>query len=102
MKKLIRWDIYEISTHGTSIHGVMFRGRIRKLSIEHKKNVILENSSDIDNVVRFAITEGEDITFIEKYVNTITPDAHIKKALSSIVNPVLSKLKVNNEERYTL
>ncbi len=59
------WDIYEITTENTPIHGVMFRGRIRKYAIENEIELLTENANDIENAV-------------------------------------LSKLKVNKEERYSI
>lgn len=101
-KELIKWDIYEIKTETTQINGVMFRGKIRKLCLENDRNVLVENTEDIENSVRFAIPTGEDSIEIEKYVLTVAPDAIIDKVMESIPNPILSKLKVNQEDRYTL
>lgn len=101
-KELIKWDIYEIKTETTQINGVMLRGRIRKLCLESDRNVLVENTEDIENSVRFAVPTGEDSSEIEKYILSVAPDANIDQVMASISNPVLSKLKVNQEERYTL
>ena len=101
-EKLIKWDIYEIRTETTLINGVMLRGRIRKLCLDNDRNVLVENTEDIENSVRFAIPTGEDSIEIEKYVLSVAPDANIKQVMEAVPNPVLSKLKVNSEERYTL
>jgi len=101
-EKLIKWDIYEIRTETTLINGVMLRGRIRKLCLENGVNVLVENTEDIENSVRFAVPIREDSTKIEEYVLSVAPDANIKQVMEAVVNPVLSKLKVNQEDRYIL
>lgn len=100
-KEIIKWDIYEIQTNH-QITGVMFRGRIRKLCLENNRNVLVENNQEKENSVRFAIPTGEDPTLINEYLKKIIPEVSIQLVAPSIPNPVLSKLKVNNEERYTL
>jgi len=102
IEKLIKWDIYEIKTETTPINGVMLRGRIRKFCLENSRNALVENTEDIENSVRFAIPTGEDSIEIEKYVLSVAPDANIEQVMKAIPNPVLSKLKVNLEDRYTL
>lgn len=100
MLKVIKWDIYEISSK-EHITGVMLRGRIRKLCLENKRNVLVENAEDIERV-RFAVPSKESITIIQKYLAKIIPDIKIKKIKNKIPNPVLSKLKVNIDSRYKL
>jgi hypothetical protein len=100
--KSIKWDIYEIKTKLTPITGVMFRGRVRKFYVEKDRNILVENAMDIEKVVRFAIPSGEDPSDINKYVNKIAPDATIELIRRDIPNPLLSKLKVNIGDRYTL
>ena len=100
--ELLKWDIYEIQTKETPITGVMFRGRIRKFCLEKNKNVLAENTQDIAKSVRFAILSGEDVSEIKDYIKTIIPDISIELVLENIPNPILSKLKVNIEDRYTL
>jgi len=99
---LIYWDIYEIQTKETPIHGVMLRGRIRKLCLEKNRNVLVENTQDKENVVRFAIPSKENPSFITNYLCNIFPDVFVNKVEENIPNPVLSKLKVNITKRYTL
>jgi len=101
-KELIYWDIYEIKTESSPINGVMLRGRIRKFCLENNQNVLAENTQDIKNSVRFAIPTKEDATKINNYINQILQDATIILIKENIPNPILSKLKVNLEERYTL
>lgn len=102
MKDLILWNVYEIKTESTPINGVMLRGRIRKLALENNQNILTENTSDIDSSVRFAVISDESADFIIKYLKSIIDDVSIKLILENIKNPVLSKLKVNKEDRYTL
>lgn len=100
-------DIYEITPDNTIIHWVMFRGTIRKLCLQNDIAVLLENASDKENTVRFALLSNlenfkQSLDIINKYIYTKIPDANIKQVLSQVPNPVLSKLQVNQEERYTL
>ncbi len=66
--KIIKWDIYEITTESTPITGKMLRGRIRKFCLENNRNVLAENSKDVEDAVRFAIPEGEDSAMIINYL----------------------------------
>ena len=97
---LIAWNIFEISNEQNSLHNVMLRGRVRKFAIENSINCILENATDAENVVRFAIPNEEDAGKIKNYVQQILPQASIKLVLESTLNPVVSKLKVNDITRY--
>src|SRR3989344_464268 len=101
-EKLIDWDVYEITTKSSPLTKIMLRGRIRKLCLENNKNVLVENSGDSENAVRFAVTSGGDISLINSYLEKILPDVKIEKIKSNVKNPVLSKMKVNLEERYFL
>jgi hypothetical protein len=80
----------------------MLRGRIRKLGIENNFNVLAENTEDIENGVRFAVTEEAHAGAIVEYLKTIINDVKVELKLRAIPNPVISKLKVNDETRYTL
>tara|TARA_Y100000310_G_scaffold332391_2_gene407883 strand:+ start:1216 stop:1527 length:312 start_codon:yes stop_codon:yes gene_type:complete len=101
-REIIGWDIYEITTESTPINGVMLRGRIRKLCLESNRNVLVENTEDIESSVRFAIPTSEDPSQIKEYLHRILPDGSINLVKENVLNPVLSKLKVNLEDRYTL
>ena len=101
-KNLLLWDIYEISTNGQQINGVMLRGRIRKFAIENSFNVLSENTSDIQNGVRFAVLNSKDAEQVTEYVKTIIEGVTITLIRNSVPNPVLSKLQVNLEDRYKL
>lgn len=102
MNALNLYTIYEIYSSTQPLHGVMFRGRIRKLCIENNINVLVENAQDKDNVVRFAVLDPSQATCITEYVASIVPDAEINICLENIPNPILSKLKNNDEGRYVL
>jgi len=55
-KEIIKWDIYEIRTDSTPINKVMFRGRIRKFGLENKRNILAENTQDIEkSVLKYVI-----------------------------------------------
>ncbi|MAG02316.1 hypothetical protein CMI42_03185 [Candidatus Pacearchaeota archaeon] len=101
-RELINWDIYEIRTKSTSINGVMLRGRIRKFCLESNRNVLAENTEDIENSVRFAIPTGEGPEDLKGYLHKIIPDVSIELVKANIPNPILSKLKVNIGDRYEL
>jgi len=100
MDELLQWDVYEIQSE-KKITFMMFRGRIRKFGLENEMNILTENAHDKENTVRFAILESEDVGKISSFIQNIFP-SKIVKVLDSVPNPVLSKLKVNKEERYTI
>ena len=102
MNKLLKWNIYEITPKDLPITGVMFRGRIRNFCLEKGINVLVENTTDIEDSVRFAVLDSSVVPAIKDYIHTIVNDAQIKLVMEQVPNPVLSKLKVNKEERYTL
>jgi hypothetical protein len=99
--EILKWNIYQITTETTEIHGVMLRGRIRKLGLERGFNVLCENATDAENCVRVAVLRSEDANLIVGYLKHI-PDVTVGLALENVENPVLSKLKVNKDERYVL
>ncbi len=98
---LIYWDMYEIQST-QEIHGVKLRGRIRKYSIQIDKTLIVENATDSPNTVRFVVKHGDDITQITTFLKEILEDVTVRKVLEKVQNPILSKLKVNDEQRYKL
>lgn len=57
---LLSWSVYQITTETTEIHGVMLRGRIRKLGLEQGFNVLCENATDKEKCVRFAVLRSGD------------------------------------------
>lgn len=99
---MINWNIYEISSPTQTLHGVKFRGRIRKFAISQNINVITENASDKNNVVRFAIEESQTAAPFIEFINTIIPDCQVALIASQVNNPVLSKLKINIADRYEI
>ncbi len=102
MINVLNWDIYEISATSSNLEGIMLRGRIRKFALINNLNLLTENASDDPGKVRFAVVEGTDASLIISKVKEMISDAEIKLLQKGIPNPVLSKLKVNLEDRYTL
>ena len=100
--QLLEWNIYEITTEKTLIKGVMFRGRLRKLGLINGVVVLAENATDKDNCVRFALLDEANLHLFEEYILNVVPDSKIENVLKKIKNPVLSKMKVNIEDRYDL
>jgi hypothetical protein len=101
-QQLLLWDVYEISSDNSSLNGVMLRGRIRKLGVEKGFNVLAENTEDIANGVRFAVLNNQDKETVVEYLRKVIDDVKISTVLEKCSNPVLSKLKVNIESRYSL
>ncbi len=98
--QLLTWDIYEIQSDAP-IHGVMLRGRLRKLALDRHTSFLCENASDADNTVRFAVLRSQDVTFVLEYLHSIL-SATVTLMQEDVPNPVLSKLKVNIASRYEL
>ena len=102
MQEILNWDVYEITSKKSSIQGVMLRGCIRKFSLKQNIALLTENASDLDNAVRFAILNKENSDEVISFIKSIVPDSKIILIQENLPNPVLSKMKVNKEERYTL
>ena len=100
LSQLIDWDVYEISTNTEPMRGMKIRGRIRKFAIEQKRNLLVENTEDNENGVRFAVPTGEEVKSVISYIKEIVPSSKVKQVLKKTPNPVLSKIKVNHFERY--
>jgi len=98
----MEWDIYEVSSKDSPLQQVMFRGRVRKFCLVNGINVLTENSSDDDNRVRFAVLSGENVSLIIEFINKIIPHTKVEKVMAKVKNPVLSKLKINLDERYSI
>jgi len=96
--ELLCWDIYEIRS-STPLQGMMLRGRLRKFANQKQINFLTENDED-GQIVRFALIAHDDATVMNEYVRSLVPDAKIEKVGDAIPNPVLSKLKVNLDDRY--
>lgn len=99
---ILTWDIYEIRCDCATLHGVKLRGRIRKFAIENDLSCLVENASDEENVVRFALLTDTDSMPISDFVKTLVPEAAISESLKAVPNPVLSKIKVNDPTRYEI
>ncbi len=97
---LLSWDFYEIRSKTVPLHGIKLRGSIRKFTIENEITCLMENASDEDNVVRFALLSFTDSKKIKDFIQNLVPEATIEESLKNVPNPVLSKLKVNDETRY--
>ncbi|MCR4311826.1 MAG: hypothetical protein NUV56_00940, partial [Candidatus Uhrbacteria bacterium] len=59
-----------------------------------------ENASDEENCVRFAVLAGEDVMHLVEFIQTKIATGKVAVVLQSVANPVLSKLKVNDDSRY--
>lgn len=99
---LIFWDFYEIRSSGATLHGIKLRGRIRKFTIENEISCLMENASDEENVVRFALPTNSNPKPVIDFVEGLMPEAEITESLKNIPNPVLSKIKVNDPTRYDI
>ena len=96
------WDIYELTSSSSRLTGVMLRGRIRKFCLKQKRNVLVENASNKENCVRFAVCEGEEVKSIISYLQHIILDLTVTLVKVSVPNPILSNIKVNLSERYSV
>ncbi len=95
-----KWDIYNVTTDKTIIHGVKLRGRLRRFAIENGIELLTENATDTENTVRFAIEHGAKPDKFNSFLQDIISDSKVTLAVGAVSNPVLSKLKVNLIERY--
>ncbi|MCE9541851.1 hypothetical protein K8R03_04845 [Candidatus Kaiserbacteria bacterium] len=99
---VLLWDFYEIRSTGAALHGVKLRGRLRKFTIENDISCLMENASDEENVVRFAVPAESDAREVIRFVRTLISDVSVTESLKDVPNPVLSKLNVNNMDRYEI
>lgn len=97
---ILSWDLYEIKSKQVTLHGIKLRGKIRKFAIDNAIICLVENASDEDNVVRFALIENSDPKQISDFIYSLVPEAIVSASIKNIPNPVLSKLKVNDVTRY--
>ena len=97
---MITWDIYEIHSEAESLHGVKLRGRIRKYSIDNDIACLVENAADVTNTVRFAVLSDCKIEELAEFITSVAPSAIITESLREVPNPVLSKLTINDLDRY--
>ncbi len=83
----------------------MLRGRIRKFGLENDIDVLAENAEDEENAVRIALlTKSAPSLLIEitGFLTRIIPDIEVVYSMSGVRNPILSKLKCNDESRYKI
>jgi hypothetical protein len=62
----------------------------------------MENASDEENVVRFALLSESNPRPVSDFIKSLVPDAVITESLRNIPNPVLSKLGINDLSRYEI
>ncbi len=101
----MKWNVYTLSSATQNLNGVMLRGRIRKFGIIEGIDILAENTEDIKNGVRIALLSDvaeKHLSTITFFLKTIIPDIVITIDLINIKNPILSKLKCNNESRYVI
>ena len=98
--ELLFWDIYEIQSP-SSLQGVMLRGRLRKFANQQSINLLTENEENGPSV-RFALLAESDPMIIATFITSLVPDARVERVSKKISNPVISKLQVNVDERYTV
>jgi len=101
---MLYWDIYQVNSESQNLIGVKFRGTVRKLAIENGIILLAENAQDEENTVRFALIENtyeqELLEKITAFIRTIISDGEVKQVLNNVPNPILSKLKNNDLNRY--
>lgn len=99
--QLLHRDIYQITSKNHPIQWVKVRGRVRAFANQIAQNLLIENDEADKNIVRFAILTTDDAAPVQDYIRSIIPDAEITKLDTAIPNPVLSKIKINDDSRYT-
>lgn len=99
---LLLRNVYNVKSTQEPITWVKFRWRVRKYWILVEQNVLVENSENGEEEVRFAIQSGEDPQKIVDFIRSMIPNVEIELVLENIPNPVLSKFKVNDESRYDI
>lgn len=101
----MNWNIYTLKSSKQNLNGVMLRGRIRKFGIKNNIVILAENTEDIENGVRIALLSNKaenQIGQISTFLKSIISDIEIVNELNFIQNPILSKLKCNDESRYEI
>lgn len=99
---LLHWHVYDVTAPTSALNGVQLRGRTRKYAVEHGINMLMENTEDMSNAVRFAVLNDSDARTITKYIQSIAEDTQVVLAKENVPNPVLSKITVNDRDRYTI
>jgi hypothetical protein len=98
--ELLHWAIYDVTATESALNGVQLRGRTRKFAVEQGINMLIENTEDMSNAVRFAVLDEDDAQVIIDYIKSIASDAQIVLANGDVSNPVLSKITINNPNKY--
>ena len=80
----------------------MLRGRVRKFALENGFNLLTENATDKEDCVRFALVDPRKAEQVIHFIQTQIPDAEVTLIAEGMQNPVLSKMKVNKADRYSL
>ena len=99
---MLQWNIYEIITVSSPLNHVSLRGRLRKLGLEQSFNILAENTEDKEGGIRIALLDENSLQSVIDYLQREIPDASAVCVLESVANPVLSKLRVNDADRYSL
>jgi hypothetical protein len=99
---LLHWHVYDVTATKSALNGVQLRGRTRKFAIERGINMLMENTEDMSNAVRFAVLNEHDARVVTEYIQSIVEDAQVGLAKENVHNPVLSKITVNNPDKYTI
>ena len=92
---LLFFDIYELHSETTKLHGVCCRRKIRKFAEENNITVIPENAIDKENVVRLAVLHKQEIFQLVNFIKEEFPKSNLTLVVKNIPNPVLSKITVN-------
>lgn len=100
--ELLHWLVFDVTATDSALNGVQLRGRTRKFAVEQGINMLIENTEDASNAVRFAVLNEDDARIISDYITSLASDAQIVLARNNVPNPVLSKITVNNPDKYTL
>lgn len=101
----MKWNIYTLKSNNQDLNGVMLRGRIRKFGIQNNIVILAENTEDVENGVRIALLSEEvdnQLPQVTDFLTKIIPDIEVQGDLYSVLNPILSKLKCNDESRYEI
>lgn len=98
---LLHWLVYDVTATEAQLNGVQLRGRTRKFAIENDINLLIENTEDRLNAVRFAVLNRDDARIITEYIESIAADAQVTLTKDNVANPVLSKITVNDQNKYT-
>ena len=72
---MMAWDVYEITSPGSPLHGVFLRSILQTYADENNFELLAENVPE--NSVRVAIPTEHDISGLRAYVTEIIPDTSI-------------------------